>query len=362
MITSPALRRSTAAALVAGAALCLAPPVAAQDWRAEVDAVLDRWADDVGGGRLDRARALLERRAGAAPDDGLVRVELARVLLALDRASEALPVIERALGAFADEEKAQRQRLDLQNADRARNGLEPLPLGSELIERRARGLAVAYLVATEHTLARARTLEGAATATFLQEKQQELSRRRQALFAVAGEARGGELLRQESGRRQHLRTLDRLGLTPRPIGQLDAAGQPMELGVYRGKVLLVLFWSQALGGCEDVMVEVDGVARELGPRGLEVVGVCLDAPGGAASEWLAAQRIAWRQVFVEEGLTSRDAVAWQVDTVPSGVLVDHTGRLRWVDPWQGGDLRLAVEELLRRKDEAAAAAAQRRGW
>ncbi len=342
-------------------ALCAARPAAAQDWRADVDAILDRWADDAGGGRLDRARALLQRRADAAPGDGVVRVELARVLLAQDRASEALPVIEAALVTFQNEEDAERERLAGQNAQRAENGLEPLEVGSELVERRARALAVAYLVDTEHTLARARSLDGEAAAAFLQEKQQVLSRRRQALFVVAGEGRGADLVRQESGRRQHLRTLDRLGVEPRPIGQLDAAGQPVDLRAYRGKVLLVLFWSKTLGGCEEVMLQVDGVARELGERGLEVLGVCLDAPGGEASAFLAEQKITWRQVFAEEGLVSRDARAWQVDTVPSGVLVDHAGRVRWVDPW-AGDLKLAVEELLRRKDEAAAAAAQRRGW
>lgn len=350
----------TAAALIVGAALSV-PCASAQDWRAEVDALLDRWADDAGGGRLDRARALLERRAAAAPADGVVRVELARVLLALGRASEALPVVDKALALFQSEEDAERDRLKAQNEQRALNGLERLEVGPELIERRARALAVAYLVDTEHTLARGRALEGEAAASFLQEKQQVLSRRRQALFVVAGEGKGADLLRQESGRRQHLRTLDRLGLEPRPIGQLDAAGQPVELRAYRGKVLLVLFWSKALGGCEEVMLEVDAVARELGERGLEVLGVCLDAPGGAASEWLAEKKITWRQVFAESGLVSRDARAWQVETVPAGVLVDHTGRVRWVDPWTG-DLRLAVEELLRRKDEAAAAAAQRRGW
>lgn len=354
-------RSITAAALAVGAALCVVRPAAAQDWRAEVDAILDRWADDAGGGRLDRARALLERHAKTAAEDGVLRVELARVLLALGRASEALPVIEKAVATFQGEEERERERLAVQNADRAKNGLEPLEVGPELIERRARAMAVAYLVDTEHTLARARALEGEAASSFLQEKQQTLSRRRQALFVVAGEGKAADLLRQESSRRQHLRTLDRLGVEPRPIGQPDAAGQPVDLRAYRGKVLLVLFWSKALGGCEEVMLEVDGVAREHGERGLEVLGVCLDAPGGEASAWLAEQKITWRQVFAEHGLVSRDARAWQVDTVPAGVLVDHAGRVRWVDPW-AGDLRLAVEELLRRKDEAAAAAAQRRGW
>lgn len=331
-----------------------------QDWRAQVDALLDRWADDPGADRLERARALLERRAEQAKDDPAAQVELARVLLALGRASEALTAAERALERMHAEEEGARLRLGAVNQDRARAGLDPLEVGPELAERRAQALGLAFLAAHEHTLARARALEGDAAAAFLTGRQAELSRRRQTLLAASGGEQGaGAVLAQERARRQHLRALDRLGREPRPLGQLDAAGQAVELGAYRGKVLLVVFWSLSLDP-EDVLVEVDRVLRDLGPRGFEVLGVCLDEPGGAASEWLHQQGIAWRQVFTGEGLLSRDARAWQVETVPAGVLVDHTGRVRWVDPWEG-DLRLAVSELLRRKDEALEAA-RRRGW
>lgn len=350
-----------AAALAAGAVVSVAWPAAAQDWRGEVDVLLDRWQDDVGGQRLDRARTLLERRVKVDGNDGAALVELARVQLALERASEALDTLERALLLFGKDEQAERVRLEAQNAQRQKNGLEPLEVGPELTERRAQALVLAYLAATENTLARARSLEGEAATAFLREKQPELSRRRQALFALAGEGPGADLVRQETARRAHLRTLDRLGLEPRPIGQLDAAGQPVDLRAYRGKVLLVVFWSHALGGADEVLAGIDGASRELGKRGFEVVGVCLDPSGGAASQWLADEGIAWRQVFAGEGLTSRDARAWGVTSVPSGALIDHTGRVRWVDPWQG-DLRLAIEELLRRKEAAEAAAAQRRGW
>lgn len=351
-------------AVVALAALLLARPAAAQDadWRAEIDVLLDRWQDDVGGNRLDRARTLLERRTKADGDDRAALVELARVQLALDRASEALETVERALLLFGRDEHAERARLEAQNVQRVENGLEPLAVGPELTERRAQALVLAYLAATDYTLARARSLEGEAATAFLKEKQPELSRRRQALFALAGEGPGADLVRQEAARRAHLRTLDRLGIEPRPIGQPDAAGQPVDLRAYRGKVLLVVFWSHALAEGDEVLMAIDAAWRELGAkRGFDVLGVCLDASGGAASQWLADKQIAWRQVFAGEGLTSRDARAWGVATVPSGALIDHTGRVRWVDPWQG-DLRLAIEELLRRKEAAEAAAAARRGW
>lgn len=358
--------RLAAATLAACAVVSVVWPAAAQDpnadGRREVDVLLDRWHDDVGGGRLDRARTLLERRTKVDGNDGSALVELARVQLALDRASEALDTVERALLLFGKDEQAERVRLETQNVKRVENGLEPLEVGSELTERRAQALVLAYLAATENTLARARSLEGEAATAFLREKQPELSRRRQALFALAGEGPGADLVRQETARRTHLRALDRLGVEPRPIGQVDAAGQAVDLRAYRGKVLLVVFWSHALGEGEQALTAVDAAWRELGEkRGFEVLGVCLDPSGGPASQWLADKGIAWRQVFTGEGLTSRDARAWGVTTVPSGALIDHTGRVRWVDPWQG-DLRLAIEELLRRKESAEAAAAQRRGW
>jgi hypothetical protein len=330
------------------------------DWRQAVDALLDRWHDGVGPRRLERARDLLASHAAATPTDGLALIDLGRLELALDHPEAALKAVEEGIGRFTDEETSARRALAATNAERATHHLDPLEPGPELTERRARALALAYLAATEVALAKGRALEGDAATTFLQERQAELSRRRQALFTLAGEEQGANLVREETMRRRELRTLDRLGLAPRPIGQPDAAGQAVDLGAYKGKVLLVLFWSQALGGCEEVLTAADAVAKELGPRGLEVVGVCLDAPGGPASQWLADHGVAWRQVFTNDGLMSRDARAWGVDTIPAGVLVDHTGMVRYVDPWEG-DLKLAVQELLRRKDEADAAAG-RRSW
>ncbi|MCO5172230.1 MAG: redoxin domain-containing protein [Planctomycetes bacterium] len=360
MTTSLPVAALGAALLLAG----LAGPAAAQpqpqDWRAQVDALLDRWSDDPGADRLDRARALLERRVKDAPDDAAAQVELARALLALGRASEALAAADRGLERMRQEEHSARERVTALNVERREKGLDPLEVGPELAERRAQAQAIAFLAAHEHALARARGLDGDKAAAVLREQQAERARRHEALRAAAGgEQEAGARLAQEQARRRHLRSLDRLGREPRPLGQTDAAGQPIELGAYRGKVLLVVFWSLALDP-EDVLVEIDGVLRELGPKGFEVLGVCLDEPGGAASEWLHQQKIAWRQVFTGEGLLSRDARAWQIETVPAAVLVDHTGRVRWLDPWEG-DLRLAVTELLRRKDEALEAA-RRRGW
>ena len=60
-------------------------------------------------------------------------------------------------------------------------------MGAELTERRSHALAVSYLAATELTLTRARGVEGEKAEEFLRERQAELLRRRQALFALAGE-------------------------------------------------------------------------------------------------------------------------------------------------------------------------------
>lgn len=354
-------RRLAAAALAAGVAVtCAAAARAQDDWRAELDRLLDRWADDVGAARLTRARDLVRRQVDAAPADGPLLLELARLELALGRADAALQLVEKALGLLSDVERTERERLKEANDNRVKNGLAPLEPGAELVERRGQALALAYLAATDDALARARPLEGAAAQTALKERQAELSRRRQALFNVVGEEQGGHLVRQENARRHYLRTLDRLGQDPRPLGAVDAAGQPVDMKTYRGKVVIVVFWSQALGGCEEVLLEVDAVQKETAARGVEVLAVCLDPPGGAASQWLAEKKIAWRQVFTSEGLLSRDARAWQVATVPAGVLVDATGKVRWIDPWQD-DLRLGVAELLRRKEEAEAAQ-RRRSW
>src|SRR5574338_273830 len=63
---------------------------------------------------------------------------------------------------------------------------------------------------------------------------------------------------------------------PRPVPQasfLDANQQPVTMEQFKGRVVLLNFWATWCAPCREEMPSIETLARELGPRGLPVVGV-----------------------------------------------------------------------------------------
>ncbi len=351
------MQRVAPLVLAAAGALALAPAAQAQaelqGWRRELDPLLDRWANDLEPGRLKRARGLVRAQAAATPDDAEVLLELARLELAADDPAPALAAADRCVDRIAAVERQERARARERAREREEGPAPDAVAGEagpapELLERRGAALALAFLAQRAQLNAElARTRDEEATRRTIEALEPVIERRRASLAATVGPEGARALLRAEAVRLHTLRNLDRLGAPPAPIGQPDADGDPVDLTVYRGRPLLILFWSGAPIDCGEVVAEVEAVRRKVADRGLAVLGVCLDADAAAAAERVAKDGLGWRHVFAPEGLIGRDARAWKVATLPSGVLVDGAGRVRYVDPWELG-LEQAVEDLLAR--------------
>jgi len=63
----------------------------------------------------------------------------------------------------------------------------------------------------------------------------------------------------------------------------DTRGATQSLAQWRGKVILVNFWATWCGPCREEMPEFVKAQRELGPRGLQVVGIAIDQPDKVAT-------------------------------------------------------------------------------
>jgi len=66
---------------------------------------------------------------------------------------------------------------------------------------------------------------------------------------------------------------------PRDPEVIDAQGYTRLLEQYRGKALLVNFWATWCEPCRDEYPLLNDLAKEYGPKGLNIVGVDLDGDG-----------------------------------------------------------------------------------
>jgi len=127
--------------------------------------------------------------------------------------------------------------------------------------------------------------------------------------------------------------LRRLRLPGRP---LELAGQTLDGGFldvkdYRGKVVLVAFWSTDRKECRETLPALKQLGDRYKKFGFEIVGVNLDSEEPPVDEFLEKSKIGWPQIFY----ANRNKRRWDnpvvkyyaIRSVPTLWLVDPNGKL-----------------------------------
>ncbi|WP_338763139.1 TlpA disulfide reductase family protein [Massilia sp. METH4] len=111
-----------------------------------------------------------------------------------------------------------------------------------------------------------------------------------------------------------------------PAPQFELAGKdgPVQLGRYRGKVVYVDFWASWCGPCRQSFPWMNEMQARYGARGLQVVGVNLDAKADDARRFLAENPAQFPIAFDPAGATPR---AYGIKGMPSSVLVGPDGKV-----------------------------------
>ncbi len=150
-----------------------------------------------------------------------------------------------------------------------------------------------------------------------------------------------------------------------PLPELPAdarwvGGAPPSPGELRGVPVLVHFWSVGCDACEAQLPAVARWARELGPRGLRLVGVHVTTQGtppGTDDEAIRRKAEAGgvrHATLVDD----RDVVAaaFGVEATPSYFVYDAAGKLRHFHAGYGADATVerALERVLREAEGAHA--------
>lgn len=134
----------------------------------------------------------------------------------------------------------------------------------------------------------------------------------------------------------------------RPKGYAPSGpdGVPMDFDALAGRPLLVNLWATWCGPCRSELPQLAAVHRDLGPRGLAVVGIAVDDDPRAIRRLADAEQIPYALALDgTEAVTER----FGSHAVPTTLLFDAAGALAWSHSGALEDtraLRAAVEELL----------------
>ena len=140
-----------------------------------------------------------------------------------------------------------------------------------------------------------------------------------------------------------------VGKTVPEYRAVSVDGDSVSLAAQRGKVVLFNVWATWCHPCRDEIPELLVLYEKYKPRGLELVGVSIDANG--SEEAIRSFMKDFRMTYpVWRDPDERVSTEFLVVGVPATFLIDRNGTLRWrkTGPIQPGDssLTAAIEQAL----------------
>jgi len=103
-------------------------------------------------------------------------------------------------------------------------------------------------------------------------------------------------------------------------------GELVDLGDFRGKVVVLDFWSTTCPPCLTEMGELETLRRRMGPRGVEVIGICAGGePVDEVARFVREREVKYPIAVDSDGVTT---AAYRVRSLPTLYVVDAAGRIR----------------------------------
>lgn len=109
-----------------------------------------------------------------------------------------------------------------------------------------------------------------------------------------------------------------------PAFALQGPQGPVQLAAYRGKVVYVDFWASWCGPCRQSFPWMNQMQAKYGARGLQIIGVNLDASSADATQFLSATPAQFAIAYDPQGATPR---GYSIKGMPSSVLIGPDGKV-----------------------------------
>jgi peroxiredoxin len=127
----------------------------------------------------------------------------------------------------------------------------------------------------------------------------------------------------------------------------DAAGRPVRLSSYQGKVLILNFWATWCGGCKVEIPWFIDFQKAYSGRGFQVLGVSFDDDGWKlVKPFIAAKRVNYPVMIADSHMA---ALYGGVQALPVSFMIDKSGRIASTHLGVVGksDYQAEIEKLLR---------------
>lgn len=138
---------------------------------------------------------------------------------------------------------------------------------------------------------------------------------------------------------------------PELLLPLTQGAAPVKLSSWKGKVVLLDFWASWCEPCRESIPEVERLYKKYHAKGLEVVGISVDAKKDGAKITAAVKTLGMTYPVVLSADIPEVDTKYQHDGIPQMYLIDKNGRISQAitgyDP--GGNLDSKIEALLDEK-------------
>jgi len=125
-------------------------------------------------------------------------------------------------------------------------------------------------------------------------------------------------------------------------------GGNFRLSEHRGEVLFINFWASWCGPCRQEMPILDELHQRYQSAGFKVIGITIDEDTSKADAMLKKIPVSFPVLYDAESSVSE---LFDVDAMPTSVLVDRSGKMRFLHrgykPGYEEDYRNQIKELIR---------------
>ena len=134
------------------------------------------------------------------------------------------------------------------------------------------------------------------------------------------------------------------GAVPAPQFSLASrAGGQVSLADLKGQVVMINFWASWCGPCRQEFPALDQIYAKYKPMGFTLVAINVESEQADAEKFLSATPASFPILFDPDNMVSGK---YGVSAMPTTVLVDRQGRVRWQHrAYKPGDEAKYIEQI-----------------